>query len=228
MSGRSVGTFFREEVAEPLGLHFWIGLPATVEPRVAPLLGGLDPRAASDDGDGEGDGSPPMTDEVRQMIDSFMGPDTMLGKSLFAPGGALAGNVWNLPELRAAEIPAANGVADARSIARMYAAVIGEVDGVRLLHEGQLAEATRQRTSGPNKVLLDFDIQFGLGFMLRSSLLALGGPRSFGHFGAGGSVGWADPEAELSFGYVMNRMDLGLAGDLRSFSLINACYDATA
>jgi CubicO group peptidase (beta-lactamase class C family) len=54
----------------------------------------------------------------------------------------------------------------------------------------------------------------------------LGGPRSFGHFGAGGSVGWADPEADLSFGYVMNRMDMGLAGDARSFELINACYAA--
>jgi CubicO group peptidase (beta-lactamase class C family) len=210
-------------VAEPLGLSFWIGLPAEQEPRVAPLLGQLDPTAS----DGE-DGSPPVPEHMKQMIEAFMGPDTMLGKALFAPGGALAGPVWNRPELRAAEIPAANGVADARSIARMYASLIGEVDGLRLLDEAQLADATRQRTSGPNKVLLDFDIQFGLGFMLRSSLLALGGPRSFGHFGAGGSVGWADPEAGLSFGYVMNRMDLGLAGDLRSFSLINACYDAIA
>jgi CubicO group peptidase (beta-lactamase class C family) len=82
-------------------------------------------------------------------------------------------------------------------------------------------------TSGPNTVLLDLDIQFGLGFMLHSSLIELGGPRAFGHFGAGGSVGWADPDAELAFGYVMNRMDMGLAGDGRSYELINACYAAT-
>jgi CubicO group peptidase (beta-lactamase class C family) len=110
----------------------------------------------------------------------------------------------------------------------MYAACIGEVDGIRLLTPEQLTAATTQRTEGPNRVLMDMDIQFGLGFMLRSDLLALGGPRSFGHFGAGGSVGWADPEAELGFGYIMNRMDLGLAGDLRSFALVSACYDAIA
>ena len=62
--------------------------------------------------------------------------------------------------------------------------------------------------------------------MVRSELIAIGGPRSFGHFGAGGSVGWADPDAELAFGYVMNRMDMGLAGDVRSYDLINACYAA--
>jgi CubicO group peptidase (beta-lactamase class C family) len=108
----------------------------------------------------------------------------------------------------------------------LYSACIGTVDGVRLLDEEQLRRATTQLTTGPNTVLLDMDIQFGLGFMLRSTLIELGGPRSFGHFGAGGSVGWADPDAELAFGYVMNRMDMGLAGDLRSYELMNACFDA--
>ena len=108
----------------------------------------------------------------------------------------------------------------------MYSACIGSVDGVRLLDDEQLRRATTQLTAGPNRVLLDMDIQFGLGFMLRSTLIELGGPRSFGHFGAGGSVGWADPDAELAFGYVMNRMDMGLAGDARSYELMNACFDA--
>ena len=128
--------------------------------------------------------------------------------------------------MHAAEIPAAGGISDARSIARMYAACIGEVDGIRLLTADQVQDATTQRTEGPDIVLLDLDLQFGLGFIVPSTLLQLGGPRSFGHFGMGGSAGWADPEAELAFGYVMNKMDLGLAGDLRSYSLINACYDA--
>jgi CubicO group peptidase (beta-lactamase class C family) len=94
------------------------------------------------------------------------------------------------------------------------------------LSADQVKQASTQVSSGPNIVLLDMDIQFGLGFMLRSSLIDLGGPRSFGHFGAGGSVGWADPDAELAFGYVMNRMDMGLAGDVRSYELMNACYAA--
>ncbi len=102
----------------------------------------------------------------------------------------------------------------------------GEGDWTRILGPEQLARATTQRTSGPNTVLLDLDIQFGLGFMVHAGLLAIGGPRSFGHFGAGGSVGWADPDAELAFGYVLNRMDVGLAGDARSAALIGAVYEA--
>jgi CubicO group peptidase (beta-lactamase class C family) len=62
--------------------------------------------------------------------------------------------------------------------------------------------------------------------MLRSSVMPLGGPNSFGHFGAGGSMGWADPDVGLAVGYVMNRMDLGLAGDVRSSRLLEACYAA--
>jgi CubicO group peptidase (beta-lactamase class C family) len=217
VSGKSVGTYFHDEVAAPLGLDFWIGLPESEEARVAPLVGGLaDPAINADP-------------EVRKLIADIMGPDTVLGKALFAPGGAFADpEVWNSRALHAAEVPAANGIGDARSLARMYAACIGSVDGVRLLTDGQLRLATTQLTTGPNTVLLDMDIQFGLGFMLRSSLIELGGPRSFGHFGAGGSVGWADPDADLSFGYVMNRMDMGLAGDARSYDLIRACYAAIA
>jgi CubicO group peptidase (beta-lactamase class C family) len=75
-------------------------------------------------------------------------------------------------------------------------------------------------------VLMGLDIQFGLGFMLHSSLMTVGGPQSFGHFGAGGSMGWADPDAELAVGYVMNKMDMGLVGDTRTVNLVNACYDA--
>jgi CubicO group peptidase (beta-lactamase class C family) len=216
VTGTTVGAYFHTEIATPLGLDFWIGLPESEEPRVAPLVGGLaDPVLAEDP-------------EVRAFVDSIMGPDTVLGKALFSPGGALSGpEIWNSRALHAAEVPAANGIGDARSIARMYAACTGPVDGIRLMSDDQLRRATTQLTTGPNTVLLDMDIQFGLGFMLRSSLIDLGGPRSFGHFGAGGSVGWADPDAELAFGYVMNRMDMGLAGDARSYDLINACYAAT-
>jgi CubicO group peptidase (beta-lactamase class C family) len=108
----------------------------------------------------------------------------------------------------------------------MYAACIGEVDGVRILGEEQMRDAATQRTSGPNIVLLDMDLQFGLGFFVRSTLMELGGPGSFGHAGAGGSLGWADPDAGFAFGYVMNRMAEAIAGDVRSSSLIDACYDA--
>ena len=167
--------------------------------------------------------------EVKAFVDAVMGPETMLGKALFAPGGAFRGpDIWNMPAVHQAEVPAANGICDARSLARLYASCIGPVDGFRLLSDDQLKRATTQLTAGPNKVLMELDIQFGLGFMVRSEFIPLGGPRAFGHFGAGGSVGWADPDAGLAFGYVMNRMDMGLAGDVRSYNLINACVSAAS
>jgi len=214
ITGRSIGTYFRDEIAAPLGLNFWIGLPEDQEPRVGRLIGGI----VADDAQ--------VDNETRAAMAEFTGPDTMLGKALTG-GGAFSGpGIWNSRPVHAAEIPAAAGISDARSIARMYAACLTEVDGVRLLGADQVRTATIQRTHGPNIVLLDLDLQFGLGFIVPSTLVQLGGPHSFGHFGAGGSAGWADPDADLAFGYVMNRMDMGLAGDQRSFGLIAACYDA--
>jgi CubicO group peptidase (beta-lactamase class C family) len=213
VTGRSIGTYFREEVAEPLGLDFWIGLPEDQEHRVAPLVGGIFGGGTS------------TTDEAGTSLAEVLGRDSMLVKSLTG-GGAFTGNdIFNSRPVHAAEIPAAGGIGDARSVARMYAACIGDVDGVRLLGPERVRDAATQRTHGPNVVLMNLDLQFGLGFIVPSSLVQLGGPHSFGHFGAGGSAGWADPDAELAFGYVMNRMDMGLAGDRRSYSLINACYE---
>lgn len=221
VAGMSVGAYLRAEIADPLDLDYWIGLPESAEPRVAKLISFLPEHVTAESLADPGD------DPFLQAVAQFLGPETNLGRALFAPGGALADqSIYNSRRMRAAEVPAANGVGDARSLARLYAACIGEVDGIRLFGPDQLARATTQATEGPNKVLLDLDVQFGLGFMVHTDLVAVGGPKSFGHFGAGGSMGWADPEAELSFGYVMNKLDLGFAGDTRSFRLVNACYDA--
>ena len=226
VDGRSVGTYLREEIAEPLGLDCWIGLPEEQQPRVATLAGML---ADGLEGVGPGSLAEPGDDPILNVMAQILGPETELGRALFAPGGAFAEpGAWNSPEVHRAEVPAANGICDARSLARLYAACVSDVDGTRLLTPDQVADAVTQRTEGPNRVLMGLDVQFGLGFMVTSSIIPLGGPRSFGHFGAGGSVGWADPDAELGFGYVMNKMDMGLAGDVRSSNLIHACYDAVA
>ncbi len=213
VDGRSIGTYFREEIAQPLGLDFWIGLPEKYEPRVARLSGGIPTLDDLDEG-------------VREIVNQVMGPETMLGKALTGGGAFSGSDIFNTRAVHAAEIPAAGGITDARSLARMYAAVIGEVDGIRLLAPEQMTIASTQVTEGPNVVILGLDLQFGLGFIVPSSVISLGGPKSFGHFGLGGSAGWCDPEAGLAFGYVMNRLDMGLAGDQRSYSLINACYDS--
>jgi CubicO group peptidase (beta-lactamase class C family) len=171
------------------------------------------------------------------MLVQLLGPDSPLPKALFAPGNALADHeLWNSRKLRAAELPSVNGVTDARSVARMYGACIGEVstptgERVRLLSPAQLDKATEQHTEGPDLVILDVDLQFGLGYMLNRGVteaMGVGGPRAFGHFGFGGSVGWADPDSELAMGYVMNKADIGLTGDTRSYRLAKACTEALA
>jgi CubicO group peptidase (beta-lactamase class C family) len=213
ISGRSIGRFFQEEVATPLGLDFWIGLPPEEADRVAPLVTMDIP---TDD--------PAMA----EMINQFIGPDTMLGRALFASGAFASEqfDTFNRPEVHAAEIPAANAICDSRSLARLYASCVGEVDGVRLLSAKTIETASELQSEGGDQVILGLDMRFGLGFMLPSPILVFGGDASFGHYGAGGSCGFADPDAEVGFGYVMNNMFLGLAGDPRTANLIGAVYDS--
>ena len=257
ITGTSFGTAFRREVAEPLGLDFYVGLPESEEPRVARLVSILDSIASGRVSFGSGAPAGPDSqagaagvpdgaagadnaylEALAQRALEYLSPDGPLTKALCAPVGSLEDDAALLdsPKLHGAELPAYNGICDARSLARMYSACIGQVvtdtgDKVRLLDEEQLDDALRQRTEGPDLVLLGLDIHWGLGFMVNRGILAeagLGGPRAFGHFGMGGSGGWADPDAELALGYVMNRMDIGTTGDRRLFSLARACYDVVA
>lgn len=251
----SFGAAFRTEVADPLGLDFWVGLPESEEHRVARLVPILEsiasgrisiadavskPSANGASGaaadEGSDDGTNAYLEAMAARAEEYLAPDGPLAKALAAPTGNLSPHedLLHSREVHAAEMPAFNGIGDARSLARMYAACIGEVetDGgatVRLLDERQLSEATRQRTEGPDRVLLGLDIQFGLGFMINRGILAaagLGGPRAFGHFGMGGSGAWADPDAGLAMGYVMNRMDIGTTGDRRLYTLAKAAYES--
>jgi CubicO group peptidase (beta-lactamase class C family) len=226
ITGRSLGSFFADEVARPLGLEFWIGLPDEQQARVAPLTN----RGLRTD-----DGTPVSGDDglggLLAQLEELLGPGSLLAKAL---GGAttmpLVGDgTFNLPELRAAELPAANGVTNARSLARMYAATIGPVEGAegvgQLLTSEQLAAASTTQTEGNDRVLF-FETTFGLGFMTASPFSPYGSPRAFGHAGAGGSVGFADPEHGIGFGYVMNRTMTNLSGDPRSRGLVAAVHEA--
>lgn len=219
---RSLGTFFAEEIAGPLGIDFFIGLPPEHEPRVARLVGSLVPDVHDAD------------PEIRALVESFIGPDTMLGRALGAPSFVWnEPDVWNSPAVYAAEVPAANGITDARSLSRFYAALVSDLpaDGhrpgsERLLSAEQVEAARAPQTEGPDLVL-SFDTRFGLGFMTASAFSPYGGAGSFGHAGAGGSVGFVDPDQGLAFGYVMNHMKMNLSGDPRTTALIRACYEAT-
>jgi CubicO group peptidase (beta-lactamase class C family) len=120
-------------------------------------------------------------------------------------------------------MPSSNGVGSAHALARLYAATIGEVDGVRILAPETIDAARECHSEGPDKVIL-VPSRFGLGFSLPPMLASGCGPGAFGHPGAGGSLGFADPEAALAFGYVMNRMRLAAELDPRSTGLVKAAY----
>jgi CubicO group peptidase (beta-lactamase class C family) len=185
-----------------LGIDFFVGLPEAEMSRMVRLI----PPA------------PPGTGPDR-LAAVLMDPNTLAHKAFFVSNG-LFGSL-NVPEFIRAEVPAANGMASARALARMYAACLGEVDGVRLLRPETVAAAMVPQTSGTDLVLT-FASRFGLGFQLSFPERPMAGDGSFGHYGIGGSVGFAHPERGLAFGYVVNQMLPGGTADPRSKALIEA------
>ena len=215
VDGRGLGQFFAEEIAAPLGLEFWIGLPESEEHRVAPVIGSLVP---------DGSEIPP---ELKEMFEQFVGPNSLLTRALTL-NGTFGIPDWNTRAVHAAEIGAANGITNARSLSRMYAGLIGQLPdapAAPLLTVKQIESARQRQTEGADKVLF-VETSFGLGYMVSSAFSPFGGTGSFGHPGAGGSVGFADPDNNLAVGYVMNRMMQNLSGDPRTRGLIKASYDA--
>lgn len=207
VDGRRIGQYFADEVAAPLGLDFWIGLPESEEARVARL-----------------EAAPPPTDpEALAMMMQIAGPGTMGFNALFMSGVMMAGpaDPFNSRQVHATEMPAANGITTARSLARMYAATVGEVDGIRLIDETTAAAVRAEAVNGPDACLV-VNSRFGMGFMLDGELTPMLSPASFGHAGAGGSLGYADPDAKVGYGYVMNQMAGGIAGDPRTVALNDA------
>jgi CubicO group peptidase (beta-lactamase class C family) len=206
-SGRTLGTFFRDEIATPLALDCHIGLAAEHDRRTADVIPG------------------PLPPPGDPLFEALRDPDSMAFK-------AIANPPWmpddvNTRAWRAAEIPAVNGHTNARAVARLYGVLArgGEGDGIRLLRPETLARATEQQCEGPDAVT-GLPGRLALGFGLSLPEWPLGpGRRSFGHPGAGGSVGFADPEARLGFGYTPNRMGAGLdLRDPRAIALIDAVY----
>ena len=211
ITGKSLGTFFADEVAGPLGLDFWIGLPESEESRVVPMIA-IDLQELSVDEEA-------LTPRRRDLLAASRDPDSLLARP--STTGPLDSNTR---AFRAAELPAGNGIADARSLARMYASLIGDgVDGVRLLNDETMARATAEHSNGRDEVL-QIQTRFGLGFELNLPHGHLGQEGAFGHSGAGGSLGFADPKAEIAFGYAMNKMQLVASDDPRTLGLIAAVH----
>ena len=200
VTGKSVSQVLAEEIAGPLKLDFWIGLPEAQEPRVAPHF----------------QSSPSLGEEQLNALLAGMGIDiqTRLAKVMlnsFKHTGELI-ETMNNRVARAAEVPAGNGITDARSLAKMYAALIGEVDGVRLLKPETVEKARTLRTGAMvppgdfGKLVFGAPQQYGLGYEFARDGTPMLGKGSFGHAGAGGRIGFAHPESGTAVAYVANTM----------------------
>lgn len=208
VSGETIGAFFAREVASPLHADFHFGLAARHDARTADYLFGQQSSGFVDETQ--------KLSEERQLLfhRAYMNPPGMSGL------GTVNTRAW-----RAAEIPSANGHATARGVARIYSALAcgGALEGVRLLEPGTIEHATAEASAGTDFVL-GRPSRFGLGFQLTQPERPLGpNARSFGHFGAGGALGFADPEAGLAFAYAMNHSGPRWQNP-RNRALIDAVY----
>ena len=206
VTGKSVGTFVRERIAQRLGLDFWIGLPQAVYGRVAPLIA-----------------APPPSGPPDIFMARLLDPTTLLHKAFVNP--MLTPATFNEHAFWSAEVPAANGMATARSLARVYAATIGDIDGVRLLAPDTLQRAVEVQSAGDD-IVLGYETRYATGFQLAFPFRPFAGDGSFGHYGMGGSVGFADREHGFSFGYVMNQMGPSGGVDPRTKGLIDALVES--
>lgn len=223
VSGRSLGSFFRDEIAEPLGLDFHIGLPASEDGRVAPIVPAPLP--------GPDDILPSFYREALQDPTSIAGMILFNSGSVFLPG-------WiDSREARQAEIPALNGVTNARGLAGMYRplALGGASDGVQLVDAETLAAMSTVTSASSVDAAMLVPTRWSLGFVKSiDNARRRPGDRdgvvlsedAFGHVGMGGSIGFADPPARLSFAYTMNRQAMSTGLDERGQSLIDAVYRA--
>ncbi|MBM4206259.1 MAG: beta-lactamase family protein [Gammaproteobacteria bacterium] len=218
VSGQSLGKYFQEAIAGPTRAEFWIGLPEEHEPRVAPMIPFKPVRGAA------------LSAFTEALIKDSKSISSL---AFFNQGGFSPGS----RQCRAAEIGGAGGVANGRGLARIYApfACGGELHGRKFVDGGTLAAMGEVAVATHEDATLLLPTRFSLGFMksmdnrraagVDKSSVILSGP-AFGHVGAGGSIGFADPAERLSFGYVMNRMGPGILLNERGQALVDAAYRA--
>jgi CubicO group peptidase (beta-lactamase class C family) len=211
LSGQSLGTYWRQIFADPLGLEFWIGLPEAQHGRVAKMQ-------AARVGD---------LKQAEAFERALMDGTTLTARSFRQPSGMAGAAATNRPEIWRAENPSFGGVGNARALARFYHDLAcGE------FFHGSWSEALSTRASNGLDLVLCQPTAFSCGFMMDpiddagNKLRRSFGPslRAFGHPGAGGSLAFADPENRLGFAYVMNRMENGVLRESRPSRLVRALY----
>jgi CubicO group peptidase (beta-lactamase class C family) len=215
-TGKRMGVFLRDEVTGPLGVEFWMGLPEEHEPRVAPMI------------------AAPIDDQARNSrIAKATRADPTGPTALFMTN--MGGFNSNSREGHAAEIGSATGISNGRGLAGLYAPLAngGTLNGVRLVGPDTLTRMGQVSVATHEDATLMIPTRFSLGFMKSmdnrrlensESCSAILSEAAFGHVGAGGSIGFADPACRMSFGYSMNRMGQGILLNPRGQALVDAAY----
>jgi len=217
-TAKRMGLFLRDEVTGPLGVDFWLGLPEEHEARVAPMI-------------------PAPVDAVARnsRMAQAMRADPTGPTAMFM--GSMGGFSANSRAAHAAEIGSANGISNGRGLAGLYAPLAngGSLNGVRLVGPDTLTRMGQISVATHEDATLAIPTRFSLGFMKSmdnrslentASCSAILSEAAFGHVGAGGSIGFADPACKMSFGYSMNRMGQGILLNPRGQSLVDAAYRA--
>ena len=205
VTGRSIGTFFREEVAEPLGADFHIGLDPSLDDRVGELV--------------PPEGPPKVP-----------APEPGSVAARMSAGAAIDATEPRTSPWRRAEIPAAGGIGNARSVARVHSALAcgGSIDGVKLMSPAGVERVLEEQTRG-HDLVLGLPIVFGMGFGINDALFPISpNPRAFFWGGWGGSLAIIDLDARVSIAYVMNRMEADLMGDQRGGTVVAAAFQSLA
>lgn len=216
VSGRSLGRFFKDEVADPLEIDFQIGLPESEEQRVSHCISQPPP-------------DPNNLSPMEQQV--FSDPTSVTFLMLANNGGYMMPGECDTRAAHAAEIPSAGGLSNARGLAGLYAPIAN--GGGPLVDEGSVRRMGAVSSASGIDATLFVPTRFSLGFVKamdnrrhpaggNSSLIL--SEEAFGHSGLGGSIGFADPKARMSFGYAMNKHGAGVGLNDRGQSLIDAAY----
>ncbi|WP_433061288.1 serine hydrolase domain-containing protein [Dactylosporangium sp. CS-033363] len=215
---RTLGRFFAEEIAGPLGAEFHIGVPDAVDPERIATVHGFKPAELLLH----------MGTMPRGFVLGFLNPRSVTARSFANPKVLSETGNYNLPEVRRLELPAANGTGEARAIARVYgdAATGGTALGLTAATLDALIQPAQPPTGGLDDVVLRVPTQFSLGYVKPFPAFRFGaaGDRAFGTPGAGGSFGFADPETGVGFAYAMNRAGFHLWDDPRELALREALF----
>lgn len=213
---RSLGAFFRDEVSDPLQAEFYIGLPEHIDEQRLARINGYHRRTLLWH----------LGELPLGMVLSGIWPRSLVARSVNMLRLQRPAEIGNA-EFRGLEIPSANGIGEARAIARIYGSLAtgGQELGITPRTWRELIAPPAPSQLGSRDVVLKIDTRYGFGFSRPSRDMQFGsGPTAFGCPGAGGSFGMADPEEQLGFAYVTNTMGYRLFDDVREKAVRHACY----